>query len=272
MTGSRGHSVVQSTSQVVNAPFVRKASMAKEVGKTRSSKKKTSKPTSGSDTEKEPSKMSSRSSRHSSSSISKRDKPSSKTKKTDDWTEVTEPDERRRIQNRIAQRKFREKAREQKDRAARDAQNQQYAGSAYHIPDAEDLTFDDGGDLSGLPWGGLNMRHVVARGHASTSTGQHTHSHSGHTGGSSSSVIHGGAVTASSTPGPGPAVDHSSLYGHPHMSPYAGYAPHPVTAAVHGHAVMVDAAGEVYHGYDTPYAAGGYYDFDPSGADQGHGM
>jgi hypothetical protein len=39
-------------------------------------------------------------------SISRKDRPSSKTKKTDDWTEVTEPDQRRRIQNRIASRKF----------------------------------------------------------------------------------------------------------------------------------------------------------------------
>ena len=131
------------------------------------------------------------------------------------------------------------------------------------------------------------MRHVVARGHASASAGHHTHSHSGHTGtgGSSSSVIHGGVTTAGSTPGP--AVDHSAMYGHhhahahphPHMSPYASYAPHPVpvTAAaavvgVHGHAVMVDAAGEVYHGYEPSYAAGGYYDFDPAGADPGHGL
>ncbi len=136
-----------------------------------------------------------------------------------------------------------EKAREQKDRAQRDAQNQQYAGSAYHIPDPEDFTLDDGGDLSGLPWGGLNMRHVVARGHASASTG-HTHSHhSGHT--TSSSVMH--------TPGPAP-VDHV-LY---QMNPYE-YAAHPMDASS-------VTGGDVY--YDSPYS--GYY--DPSAADGTHSM
>jgi hypothetical protein len=97
------------------------------------------------------------------------------------------------------------------------------------------------------------MRHVVARGHASASTGQHTHSH--HSGHSSSSVMH-----ASSTPGP---VD-QALY---HMNPYA-------YAAAPTHTTMVDAsAAEVaayYHGHDSPY--GGYYDFDTSGADPAHGM
>lgn len=49
---------------------------------------------------------------HSSSSSSKKHGSSSSSSKHqpkgDDWSEVTEPEERRRIQNRIAQRKFRE--------------------------------------------------------------------------------------------------------------------------------------------------------------------
>ena len=101
------------------------------------------------------------------------------------------------------------------------------------------------------------MRHVVARGHASASTGHHTHSH--HSGHSSSSVMH----TSSSTPGP---VD-QALY---HMNPY-GYAAAPHTTA-HGGMVDAASAAEVayHHGYDSPY--GGYYDFDTSGADPSHGM
>ncbi|EGS16956.1 uncharacterized protein CTHT_0072800 [Thermochaetoides thermophila DSM 1495] len=74
-------------------------------------------------------------------------KASSNRRLTDDWTEVTEPEERRRIQNHIAQRKF-------------------------------NLAFEDT-DLAGLPWGGLSIRHVVARGHAEASTGTLSH-HSGH--------------------------------------------------------------------------------------------
>ncbi|KAK3350843.1 hypothetical protein B0H65DRAFT_100418 [Neurospora tetraspora] len=62
-----------------------------------------------------------------------------KTADKDDWHQIHEPEQRRRIQNRIAQRKFREKARLLKDQAARDAQNRRYAGCAYTCPEVGDL-------------------------------------------------------------------------------------------------------------------------------------
>ncbi|KAA8631665.1 hypothetical protein SMACR_02531 [Sordaria macrospora] len=115
----------------------------------------------------------------------------------DDWHQIHEPEQRRRIQNRIAQRKFREKARSLKDQAARDEQNRRFAGCAYTCPSVDGLLFENetyfpeemdgfaegvgegevtpgeetrdkvGGErvLSGLPWGGLSMRFVVGRGH-----------------------------------------------------------------------------------------------------------
>ncbi|KAK4104909.1 hypothetical protein N658DRAFT_493013 [Parathielavia hyrcaniae] len=159
-----------------------------------------------------------------------------------------------------------EKAREQKDRAVRDAQNQQYAGSAYQIPDPDDFALDDGGsNLSGLPWGGISMRHVVARGHASASASPHTHSHhsghSGHTGGSSLSAMH--------TPGPAP-VD-QALY---QMNPY-GYAAHPGPDAADMDLELDVGLDQVYGGgYDShsPYAEA-YYDYDAAGSGDGsHGM
>ncbi|KAF2810163.1 uncharacterized protein BDZ99DRAFT_358008, partial [Mytilinidion resinicola] len=80
----------------------------------------------------------------------------------DEWSDVKDPNERRKIQNKLAQRRFRDKVREQKEDAEREGENQRRAGSAYASPEPGDL--DPGRELSGLPWGGISMRHIVETG------------------------------------------------------------------------------------------------------------
>ncbi|KAM3516075.1 hypothetical protein MY11210_000357 [Beauveria gryllotalpidicola] len=83
------------------------------------------------------------------------------------WADITDPEQRRRIQNRIAQRKFREKARENREMKERHMRNLEHAGNSYRIPSAADIPGD--GALSGLPWGSVNLGHVVSRGHEAES-------------------------------------------------------------------------------------------------------
>jgi hypothetical protein len=55
-----------------------------------------------------------------------------------------------------------EKAKEKRETEERDAENQQRAGLAYITPRSGDIVADS--NLSGLPWGGVSMRHIIERG------------------------------------------------------------------------------------------------------------
>ena len=57
-----------------------------------------------------------------------------------------------------------DKAKDAKERADRDAENRAHAGHSYHTPDAGEMGTDD--ELSGLPWGSMSLKHVVAKGKA----------------------------------------------------------------------------------------------------------
>lgn len=56
-----------------------------------------------------------------------------------------------------------EKARDNKEKAERDSRNEENAGNSYRTPSAYDISA--GQELSGLPWGSMNLSHVVSRGY-----------------------------------------------------------------------------------------------------------
>ncbi|KAH8726326.1 hypothetical protein GQ44DRAFT_614094 [Phaeosphaeriaceae sp. PMI808] len=82
--------------------------------------------------------------------------------KSDEWSDIKDPNERRKIQNKLAQRRFRDKVKEQKEENEREVENQRRAGSAYASPEPDEIETSQ--ILSGLPWGGISMKHIVETG------------------------------------------------------------------------------------------------------------
>ncbi|OQO07615.1 hypothetical protein B0A48_07312 [Cryoendolithus antarcticus] len=117
----------------------------------------------------------------------------------DDWSVVTDANERRKIQNRIAQRKFRDKARQQQEEAIRSADNQAKAAGSYTPVEPDDV---DTGDEEGLPWGSLSLRHIIATGRAKEQSSRETsvYAAASRAGGSSRLGLHLVDQYARSTP------------------------------------------------------------------------
>lgn len=63
-----------------------------------------------------------------------------------------------------------DKLKEQKEETDREIDNRRRAGSAYASPEPDDL--DAGQNLSGLPWGGISMKHVVEAGKSKEQSSQ----------------------------------------------------------------------------------------------------
>ena len=77
-----------------------------------------------------------------------------------------------------------EKVRLQREETERREVNEQHAGAAYSAPEPDEV---DTGDESGLPWGSLSFRHVIATGKAKEKSSRETslYAAASRTGGSS---------------------------------------------------------------------------------------
>lgn len=77
---------------------------------------------------------------------------------------------------------------EQKEETNRDAENKRRAGSSYATPEPEDI--DTSETLSGLPWGGISMKHIVETGKTKEQNSQQS---------SRENSVYGGARTGGSS-------------------------------------------------------------------------
>lgn len=64
-----------------------------------------------------------------------------------------------------------DKVKEQKEESERQSENNRYAGSSYTSPEFD--TMDTEAILSGLPWGGINMRHICETGRKKEQSSMH---------------------------------------------------------------------------------------------------
>lgn len=103
-----------------------------------------------------------------------------------DWAEIPDRHERRKLQNRLAQRKVRkfsnltssrvsisklllsgQRAKEAQDNEERNSRNLEYAENIYRLTIPSDI--DATQEPPGLPWGSVDMRYVIAKGYEAES-------------------------------------------------------------------------------------------------------
>lgn len=131
-----------------------------------------------------------------------------------------------------------EKVKEQKEKAERESRNVEHADSSYRLPSSDELVASEDKDLSGLPWGSISMKHVLAMGHE-TESRRSSANESGHGG------------------------DHNGYGDAPqHYATSSPFQPYQTTS--YGSSTN-SSGGDDYSYQDlSPY----YYDFDPN---NGHG-